>query len=195
MRWLIFGLLTCLLFTSGAIGQDWLDSDADGVPDLKDACTGTIAAQKVDARGCTKTTLSIAPETEVATEFCLRMLTGGFYPANCTQLSSNVVQFDFAKSDLLFSQRQVLQRVSTWLSKVPVRLLLIGHTDSVGSEGINQTLSLSRANRVKQALIDEFNLSSNRFDVKGVGSQAPIAENQSSRGRALNRRVEFFVIF
>ncbi|PKG76359.1 OmpA family protein [Shewanella sp. GutCb] len=187
MRWLIFGLLFCLLFTRPTFGRDWLDSDADGVPDRKDACVETNTGQAVDASGCARTVLT--------TELCLNTLMGDFYPTHCTQLSSNVVKFDFAKSDLLSSQRPVLERVSLWLSKVPVRLLLIGHTDSVGSERFNLTLSLSRANGVKRVLIDEFNFNAKRFDVKGVGDQQPIADNQSRRGRALNRRVEFFVIF
>ncbi|MCL1057040.1 OmpA family protein [Shewanella gelidimarina] len=187
MRCLISGLLFCLLFAHPALGRDWLDSDADGVPDLKDACAETNTGHAVDASGCARTVLT--------GELCLNTLTGDLYPAYCTQLSSTAVKFDFAKSDLLSSQRQVLERVSLWLSKVPVRLLLIGHTDSVGSERFNKTLSLSRANSVKRVLVNEFNFSTTRFDVKGVGYQQPIADNKSRRGRALNRRVEFFVIF
>lgn len=194
MRWLILGLVLCLCFTSSAFGRDWLDSDADGVPDLKDACTGTIAGNKVDASGCAKTILTPERATELTTGLCFKTLNDD-YPVNCTPLSSIVVNFDFAKSELLFSQRQVLQQVAAWLRRVPVRLLLLGHTDTVGSEQYNQILSLSRAVSVKQVLTDEFNLNANRFDVKGAGSQKPIADNQSSNGRALNRRVQFFVIF
>jgi len=195
MRWLILGLLLCLWFTSSASGRDWLDSDADGVPDLKDACSGTIAGQQVDANGCAKTILTTEISAELTTGLCFKTLNGDFYPASCMPLSSLVVHFDFAKSELLISQRQVLQQVAAWLRTVPVRLLLQGHTDSVGSDQYNQILSLSRAESVKQVLTDEFNFSADRFDVLGAGSQRPIADNQSSSGRALNRRVEFFVFF
>ncbi len=187
MRWLILALWVYTLAAGCAYGRDWQDSDADGVPDKKDACAQSLVGQRVDASGCAR--------LEFATELCLKTVSGGFYPASCTKLSSNIVKFEFAKSELLLSQRAVLERVSLWLAQVPARLLLIGHTDSVGGEVFNQKLSLLRAKSVKQALIDEFDFKPARFDVEGVGSQAPIANNHTDNGRALNRRVEFLVIF
>ncbi|MCL1093539.1 OmpA family protein [Shewanella kaireitica] len=187
MRWLILVLGVYILAAGSAYARDWHDSDADGVPDKKDACAQSQLGQRVDASGCAYKAL--------ATTLCLRTITGVFYPASCTQLSSNIVKFEFAKSELLSSQRAVLERISAWLTHVPARLLLVGYTDSIGGEAFNQRLSLLRAKSVKQALITEFDFEPDRFDIKGVGSQAPIANNHTGSGRALNRRVEFFVVF
>lgn len=187
MRWLVL-LVGVYIFTANdAVCQSWPDSDADGVPDRKDACLLSKAGQRVDASGCA--------QQVAVTNLCLRTLNGGFFPDNCTQISSDLVKFEFARADILFSQRVVIERISDWLATVPARLMLVGHTDSVGSEAFNRPLSLLRASKVKQVFIDEFNFSPSRFEVKGVGSVEPIAENNSISGRSQNRRVEFLVIF
>ncbi len=187
MRWLVLLVGFYILTANDAVCQSWPDSDADGVPDKKDACQYSKAGLSVDASGCAR--------KAAMTNLCLRTLNGGFFPDNCTQISSDLVKFEFARADILFSQRVVIERISEWLATVPARLMLVGHTDSVGSEEFNKSLSLMRASNVKQALIDEFNFAPSRFDVKGVGSVEPIADNSSVSGRAQNRRVEFFVIF
>ena len=187
MRWLLLAIGLYMLSSSVALSREWLDSDADGVPDKKDACGQTQLGHNVEASGCARIVLT--------NYLCMKTIAGGFYPATCTQLSSNIVKFDFAKSDLLFSQRAVIERIAEWLNSVSVRLLLVGHTDAIGAEAVNQQLSLMRAAKVKQALIDEFNFAPARFAIDGVGIHSPIADNQSRSGRALNRRVEFYVIY
>lgn len=187
MRWLVLLVGFYILTANDAVCQNWPDSDADGVPDKKDACQYSKAGLRVDASGCAR--------KAAMTNLCLRTLNGGFFPESCTQISSNQVKFDFARADILFSQRVVIERISEWLESVPARLMLVGHTDSVGDEAFNRPLSLMRASNVKQVLVDEFNFAPSRFDVKGVGSVEPIADNKSMSGRALNRRVEFFVVF
>lgn len=66
---------------------------------------------------------------------------------------------------------------------------LVGHTDSTGSEVFNQTLSLERAKAVKAFLVNR-GVPAEQITTQGMGESQPIADNATSEGRALNRRVE-----
>jgi len=65
-----------------------------------------------------------------------------------------------------------------------------GHTDNSGSPEINQKLSLSRAQRVKEYLVRKLGIDEDRIVVKGYSSRFPIADNNTLKGRAKNRRIE-----
>lgn len=67
---------------------------------------------------------------------------------------------------------------------------LVGHTDSVGEEESNLTLSLNRANAVKNEVVKKLGIAPERIWTFGYGEEFPIADNESETGRALNRRVE-----
>ena len=69
-------------------------------------------------------------------------------------------------------------------------LLIEGHTDNQGSEAYNVKLSEDRANAVKNLLI-QFGVPDNRIEVKAFGDSQPVESNNTSAGRALNRRVVF----
>ncbi|HAG91008.1 MAG TPA: hypothetical protein DCL41_04010 [Bdellovibrionales bacterium] len=72
------------------------------------------------------------------------------------------------------------------------RLIIEGHTDSVGSEAYNQKLSLKRAQMVRKVLVS-MGLPGNKVVAVGLGESQPIADNGNFQGRAINRRVEFQV--
>ncbi|RDS83882.1 OmpA family protein [Dyella monticola] len=74
------------------------------------------------------------------------------------------------------------------------RVLIAGHTDSVGSPDANLKLSLARAAAVRDWLIDASGLSATRFAIQGYGDTRPRASNDIEAGRALNRRVEITLI-
>ncbi len=83
-------------------------------------------------------------------------------------------------------------QLNTWLPELqrsPSAIQVTGHTDSTGPEDYNQTLSEQRAQAVVDYLVSQ-GVDSARFDVKGMGEGAPKASNASSKGRAMNRRVE-----
>lgn len=71
------------------------------------------------------------------------------------------------------------------------RLVIEGHTDSVGSVAYNQSLSQRRAASVRQMLIDKYFVLPERVTSKGYGESRPIADNGNYQGRRQNRRVEF----
>ena len=67
-----------------------------------------------------------------------------------------------------------------------------GHTDNVGSEGDNQSLSTKRAKAVQDYLINE-GIESSRLRYKGFGENQPIASNDTVDGKRTNRRTEFIL--
>jgi len=74
-----------------------------------------------------------------------------------------------------------------------MRIELGGHTDSVGKARYNVYLSRKRAKAVRAYLIDQ-GIHPRRIQYKGYGSEQPIATNDTSEGRQLNRRVEFLIL-
>lgn len=67
-------------------------------------------------------------------------------------------------------------------------IVIAGHTDAAGSESLNQTLSERRAGAVKDIMLAQ-GVKSGRITALGFGKSQPIADNNSARGRQLNRRV------
>jgi len=72
-----------------------------------------------------------------------------------------------------------------------VRVKIIGHTDSDGSEASNFDLSKKRAESVKNALSSEFGIDAVRMETDGKGETEPVSDNNTPVGKANNRRVEF----
>ena len=69
---------------------------------------------------------------------------------------------------------------------------IIGHTDSTGSDAINNPLSMDRANSTRNYLVAR-GVAANRVATDGAGSREPVADNNTDAGRAKNRRVEIYV--
>ncbi len=73
-----------------------------------------------------------------------------------------------------------------------MRIRIVGHTDSQGSEASNDALSLARANSVRRHLEGK-GVAANRIEVLGRGERDPLVGNDKAYGRALNRRVEIYL--
>jgi outer membrane protein OmpA-like peptidoglycan-associated protein len=100
------------------------------------------------------------------------------------------VLFDFNKSTLQTASDPVLQQINSLLTKdAMLKLEIQGHTDNVGGDAYNQTLSEARA-RAVVAWLTQHGVAAGRLTAKGYGKTAPIADNQTDEGRAKNRRVE-----
>jgi len=72
-----------------------------------------------------------------------------------------------------------------------VRVKIVGHTDSDGSDADNLALSKRRAKAVKFALVNDFGISESRMETDGKGESQPVDNNSAEEGKANNRRVEF----
>lgn len=101
------------------------------------------------------------------------------------------VSFDTGRADIKPQMRTVLDEVGRNLD-AGVRLTVVGHTDSTGSDAINDPLSRERAMAVRDYLAAR-GVSSSRIGVSGRGSHEPVASNDTEAGRAANRRVEIFL--
>ena len=84
----------------------------------------------------------------------------------------------------------MLQRILGLLQRdPPLAVEVQGHTDNVGGDAYNVTLSQGRADAVKAWLVSH-GIAAGRITTRGYGRQQPIATNDSDEGRAKNRRVE-----
>jgi outer membrane protein OmpA-like peptidoglycan-associated protein len=105
----------------------------------------------------------------------------------------NDVLFDFNKYTLKPGAREKLAKVSGILLAYPsLRLQLEGHTDSIGSDEYNLTLSQKRAESVRDYIVEQGVASANVSAV-GLGKDNPVATNDTNAGRQQNRRVEMVV--
>ena len=152
-------------------GCPWPDTDGDGVLDKDDKCPtvkGTVANQ-----GC----------PEVSEEVMKTLNNYG-----------KVILFDSGKSTFQKGTYTVLQSITSILKEYPYsRFMIEGHTDSDGSNQLNQTLSENRAAAVKNYLIEN-GISTDRLRSTGFGETKPIATNKTAKGKAMNRRVEISLI-
>ncbi|MGC9151674.1 MAG: OmpA family protein [Microbacter sp.] len=104
------------------------------------------------------------------------------------------IYFDFNSAQLKNSSAAELNQL-LWLLKTnpSLRLLIAGHTDSIGNKAYNLQLSAERAEAVVHYLVLQ-GIDSIRLEWKGFGDTQPIADNRTEQGRALNRRTEAIVI-
>ncbi|MEZ4976426.1 MAG: OmpA family protein [Flavobacteriaceae bacterium] len=152
-------------------GCPWPDTDGDGVADKDDLCPDKVGT--VANNGC--------PEVTEAVQKALNAY-------------AKTILFDTGKSSIKPQSEKVLADIVAILKEYPnAKFTVEGHTDSVGSEKTNQSLSEARALSVKEYLVangvDEFRLSS-----KGYGESKPIDSNKTAAGRANNRRVEINLV-
>jgi len=105
----------------------------------------------------------------------------------------NDVLFDFDRYTLKPGAREKLAKVSGILLAYPgLRIQLEGHTDSVGSDEYNQTLSEERADAVRDYLVQQ-GVPASSLSAVGLGKADPVATNDTAAGRQQNRRVEMVV--
>jgi outer membrane protein OmpA-like peptidoglycan-associated protein len=112
------------------------------------------------------------------------------------QLKLNVpsdLSFDTGRADIKPNMRPILDQFANGLSGQPnTEVRIVGHTDSTGSDELNNRLSLERAQATKRYLVER-GVSANQIQVAGRGEHEPVADNNSDAGRAKNRRVEIFL--
>jgi outer membrane protein OmpA-like peptidoglycan-associated protein len=147
------------------------DTDGDGLHDGMDRCPNT--AGPVSNDGCPE----IQKEDKQTLDVAMRS-----------------VQFETGKATLKVESYKILSQIVTIMNKYPDYSLVInGHTDNTGTASNNQVLSENRAKACYEFLIGS-GVDPSRLSYTGYGESRPVASNDTLRGRALNRRVEFSLV-
>jgi outer membrane protein OmpA-like peptidoglycan-associated protein len=103
------------------------------------------------------------------------------------------VLFDVDRAELKPGAYRTVDNLAAFMRDYPDRRVRIeGFTDNTGSDSYNQQLSESRAFAVRNAL-EQAGIDSSRIEVRGYGETNPVATNDTSAGRQLNRRVEVLI--
>ncbi|MGD1947337.1 MAG: OmpA family protein [Croceivirga sp.] len=152
-------------------GCPWPDSDGDSVLDKDDQCpevAGTVANN-----GCPEVTEEVQKQLNDY---------------------ARTILFDTGKASIKAESTSVMVDIIQILSEYPnAKFTVEGHTDSVGSAKLNQSLSEKRANAVRDFLIDK-GIGADRLTAIGYGEEKPIATNNTRAGRKQNRRVEINLV-
>ncbi|WP_052273237.1 OmpA family protein [Flavihumibacter solisilvae] len=169
------------------------DTDGDGINDEEDKCKDVAGLARY--QGCP------VPDTDkdgvndeedkcpdvpgLADNFgCPRLETSKFNASN--------VQFVTGSATLTAGAKKELDKAAKILNEEypQLKVDIVGHTDNTGGAELNQKLSEKRANAVK-AYLGKKGVAADRLTATGQGQGNPITDNNSSAGRAKNRRVEF----
>ena len=152
-------------------GCPYLDKDGDGVLDKDDMCpdvAGTVAN-----KGCPEVTEEVQKKLNDY---------------------ARTILFDTGKSSIKAESTSVMVDIITILKEYPnSKFTVEGHTDSVGSAKLNQSLSESRALSVKEFLVEK-GIEEFRLSAIGYGEEKPMASNSTRAGRTQNRRVEINLV-
>ena len=107
----------------------------------------------------------------------------------------NAILFEFDRAEILPESARALETVADLLRGRPeLKLLVVGHTDGVGSFDYNLRLSVERAQAVVGWLGNRGGIDASRLRAAGAGPMSPITTNRTENGRAQNRRVELVEI-
>jgi outer membrane protein OmpA-like peptidoglycan-associated protein len=102
------------------------------------------------------------------------------------------IYFDSGSDVVKAESAPVLRQIAAYMEKnAAVKVNITGHTDNQGTGDGNLDLSKRRSASVAKVLSTQFKIAGDRFTTDGMGDSKPISKNDTSEGRAANRRVEF----
>jgi len=129
-------------------------------------------------------------EPGTVTEQEVKQSFGDALAAQPMRPASFTIYFQENRDDLTPESRQVLGRVVDTIARYPApEIVVIGHTDRVGTVQRNDALSLRRAERVKEELV-KAGIAADRIRVEGRGEREPLVPTPDEVSEPLNRRVE-----
>ena len=103
------------------------------------------------------------------------------------------ISFDTGSADIKSNFRPILDKFAASLANNPATTVsIVGHTDSSGTDAINNPLSVQRAVHTRDYLVGK-GVAAGRFMIEGRGSREPVAPNDTAANKAKNRRVEIYV--
>jgi len=101
------------------------------------------------------------------------------------------IYFDSGKYEIKPESKKALQNIADYLNlNKDSQYIIVGHTDNEGNFEQNIKLSQKRAESIKNILVEDYNVEEEQLLIFGVGSVAPLANNNTKEGKAKNRRVE-----
>jgi outer membrane protein OmpA-like peptidoglycan-associated protein len=105
----------------------------------------------------------------------------------------NDISFASGKSDIQPRLKPILDQFAQGVNQQgSMEVKIVGHTDSTGSDAINNPLSMRRAESARDYLVSR-GVASSRISTEGHGSREPIADNATEAGRASNRRIDIYL--
>ena len=103
-------------------------------------------------------------------------------------------RFPSGRSEIQSDNFAMLTKIIKAIEEFPnARILISGHTDTVGDALTNKNLSIDRADKVARFIIDVGGVNGDRVTSTGYGKERPVANNETPEGRAANRRVEVLI--
>ena len=179
-----------------------LDADGDGVKLPIDKCPDAPGTPEMD--GCPDTDLDFIPDPQDACPEEAGPATNDGCPIGeeplveleAEKLSlKDAINFETGKDNILPKSDRILDSIALILKNNPdlPRVRVEGHTDNIGSAHYNRDLSQRRAQSVVNALVKR-GIAAEKLLPAGYGFDRPVATNETAKGRALNRRVEFTIL-
>ena len=148
-----------------AVAATIIDTDNDGISDDKDNCNDTLANVKVDSKGC------------------------ALFSEKTVEVKLNVL-FDNNSSELKATEMNDIQRLADFMKEYDnTNVVIEGHSSAVGDADYNLVISQKRADAVKNALINKFNIEKSRLSAKGFGETQLISKGNTKADNMKNRRV------
>jgi len=172
------------------------DSDFDGVGDDDDQCPSTARGAIVNAVGCSDDQDVDGYDNTI--DECLDTMLGARVDAGGCQILAVIdlpsVKFEAASDTIIDGYQIELNRAAASLVANPEYVVEVaGYTDSDGNYTNNQALSEVRAIRVREYLVSQ-GVNPDNITARGYGEAGPIADNRTSEGREMNRRVEIRIL-
>jgi outer membrane protein OmpA-like peptidoglycan-associated protein len=110
-------------------------------------------------------------------------------------ISVHGFKFPTGQSEIDAENFPLMNKLTQTISAFPKsRIEVVGHTDATGNDRFNQALSEERAEKVAKFLKEVGHIPSERLTARGYGETKPVASNETSQGRAANRRIEIIIV-
>lgn len=109
-----------------------------------------------------------------------------------TLLDTSKIKFTTGSARIAAESSDLLDQLADAVTGCDLAIVIEGHTDSTGSSTVNERLSLSRAQAVREALVIR-GVARRLLEAEGFGAANPVASNETPEGREQNRRIEFNV--
>ncbi len=152
-------------------------------PALIVAVFALVLAGNIAAEECSRESVDSNPGSAQFDSLCRNLMSQALRQAN--------LNFEKSSDEIRTSARATLDEIIEIIFDCPSLVIVVtGHTDNTGEEAANRALSKARAESIV-AYLTERGIDPGRLSASGVGSDTPIASNDTIAGRQLNRRIVF----